>query len=438
MTNTDFARIFSSTLIALCFSSTVHVSANAQKPITIKFNTVDPAGASKLGYFPVKLELTTIRPAGITKEPVYRAIPKYAYIHLGNGPNSTYFVSVDEPNDADWKIYVDVNHNGDLTDDGDGAWIKKSVGTGRTQYGVNPYSLKASWGTIKRETTTAEYPISLYRFSNTENIFMYRSAARSGKVTIGGKTHLAMLVENDADALYSKPLTDEGKPVIGSPVSRPVWLLIDWKDDGKLTGSSAIDIRSPFKLNDIAMEAKVNPDGSVLELRPTKRVIAEKPKAAERQSLLTPGTVAPDFTAEAFGGGETKLSNYRGKVVILDFWATWCGPCMKSMPHIEKVYQSIKGQDVVVLALCVLDDKKAYEEWVPANRSKFTFNFAFDPAGRADKNIASTLYKVSGIPTTYIIDKDGKVVEAIVGYDENDKRVEGVLKKLGINSTTQK
>ncbi|MEP6756593.1 MAG: TlpA disulfide reductase family protein [Chthonomonadales bacterium] len=407
----------------------------AQKPIVIKLDQVDPTGANKLGYYPIRVELSPKKPAGISKEPTYRSTPKYATIHLGNGPKSAFNIAVDEPAGADWKIYVDANQNGDLTDDGDGAWKTKREGA-RPMYGVNPYTLKASWGSEKKETATAPYSVNFYRFTNMDYLLMYRSSARTGTVTVDGKTHKATLIENDADALFSKPLDDAGKPLPGAKATNAVWLLVDWNDDGKM--GSPIDIRSPFKLKEVAMEAMVKPDGSEVKLIATKRVVAEKPKPAEAKALLAAGTMAPDFKCEAYGGGELKLSDFRGKVVILDFWATWCGPCQKSMPHIEKVYQSVKDQNVVVLGVCVWDEKKPYEEWVPANKSKYTFKFAFDPAGRAANNIAGGMYNVSGIPTTYIIDKDGKIVEAVVGYQDGDTRVESALKKVGVTAANLK
>ena len=148
--------------------------------------------------------------------------------------------------------------------------------------------------------------------------------------------------------------------------------------------------------------------------------------------LLAVGTNAPDFAAVTPDGKTVHLSDYRGKTVVLDFWATWCSPCQMSMPHLENVYQQVKDKDAVVLALCVWDTKPAYAHWLADKSGTYNFPTAFDPSSHGTKSVVTNAYRVDGIPVQYVIDKDGKVAAAYSGYQDGDTRLEKALIAQGV------
>ncbi|OWU65867.1 MAG: hypothetical protein CBB60_002490, partial [Armatimonadetes bacterium Cent15-Ar3] len=165
------------------------------------------AVTARLGYMPVQIQLSDKKPSKVTKEPTYRATPQYAIIKVGNGPKSDHVIALDEPKDQDWKIYIDFNNNGNLTDDGTGAWNTKRDGD-RPMYGVLPVNFRASYGTATKETGFANCTIGFYRFvrEGANPLLCYRQSARTGEVAIDGVKHKVRLVENDGDALYNKPV----------------------------------------------------------------------------------------------------------------------------------------------------------------------------------------------------------------------------------------
>lgn len=158
--------------------------------------------------------------------------------------------------------------------------------------------------------------------------------------------------------------------------------------------------------------------------------------AAETEPLQ-PGVAAPDFVSKDATGQEIRLSKIKNKIIVLDFWATWCGPCMKSMPHAQEVAKKFKDQDVVVLAVCTSDTVADFRQWVRSKRAAYpNISFTCDPNEQGSPTYAERasqkLYFVQGIPTQFVIGKDGKIAATIVGFSTGDTRLEEALAKLGV------
>ncbi len=169
---------------------------------------------------------------------------------------------------------------------------------------------------------------------------------------------------------------------------------------------------------------------------PKKVFTAEESKETPpepRVEMLKIGTVAPDFTAQTLDGKDVKLSDYRGKVVILDFWATWCGPCLASMPHTQEVSAHYKDQGVVVLANCTSDTRKKFESWVRANQAKYPdIIWTHDKAEKSPDRVSRKIFGVGGIPTQFIIDREGKIVDIVIGYMKGEAILDAALAKAGV------
>lgn len=114
-----------------------------------------------------------------------------------------------------------------------------------------------------------------------------------------------------------------------------------------------------------------------------------------------------------------KLSDLKGKVALLDFWATWCPPCRDELPIIEKLHKEFKDKNLVVLGISN-EDKETIENFLKNN--ELTFPILLDEKGKAGKS-----YKVVAIPRLLLIDKTGKIRKDILGYNPQN---EEILKEL--------
>ena len=144
-------------------------------------------------------------------------------------------------------------------------------------------------------------------------------------------------------------------------------------------------------------------------------------------TTVSPGAIAPDFTLRTLDGPNLRLQEQRGQVVLVNFWATWCGPCRQEMPHLARLYEKYRASGFVLLGVNVDDDAKKAAEL--AAKLGLRFPVSFD----TDKKV-SRLYDLSAMPSTVLIDREGRVRHVHRGYHEGyedtyDQQIRGLLKE---------
>jgi peroxiredoxin len=210
------------------------------------------------------------------------------------------------------------------------------------------------------------------------------STSRSGVATLGDRRVAFRLV--GSGGTYDFP-TDA------------LWL--DTNGDGM--GFDPRDAREVFRVR----ERRVNVDGHGYEFRvdPHGRYLALtalSAPAAERPTLA-PGSLAPDFTAVSTDGAQQSLTKYRGKVVLLDFWAIWCGPCREESSVLLSLYQRYQAEGLAMIGISP-DKKEDVEKYVAAERHTWS------QIVEGDHGPLNNLFRIIGLPTHVLIGRDGRIV----------------------------
>ncbi|MGD1104473.1 MAG: TlpA disulfide reductase family protein [Terriglobia bacterium] len=136
------------------------------------------------------------------------------------------------------------------------------------------------------------------------------------------------------------------------------------------------------------------------------------------------GDRAPDFSVPALPSGSLDLKNYRGQIVVLNFWATWCKPCVEETPSLEQFAEKMRDRGVIVLSVSVDEDQKALQDFIQRNHLSY-------PVGRDPDRSLAARYGTFQFPETYILDRRGLVAERVANAtDWDDPRIQNFVLDL--------
>ncbi|RWY55753.1 TlpA disulfide reductase family protein [Mucilaginibacter gilvus] len=188
----------------------------------------------------------------------------------------------------------------------------------------------------------------------------------------------------------------------------------------------------------LALTSVSGPSPDVAEVEPIFNSLSEELKNSDQGRQLrysldnlkitAIGSIAPDFIQNDVNGKAVQLSSFRGKYVLIDFWASWCGPCRQENPNVVRTYQKYKGKNFTILGVS-LDKETAKDAWLAAIKSD-GLEWTQVSDLKFWNNMAATLYGVHAIPQNFLIDPQGKIVAKNLRGDALDDKLQELLGKI--------
>ncbi|HXJ60112.1 MAG TPA: TlpA disulfide reductase family protein [Verrucomicrobiae bacterium] len=370
----------------------------AEEELSLKWKATE-ASQTLGGHITRRLAVSTNTPSSAKKLPPGVTAAWFGELRIGpREKQESRLVLLDEPKNGPARLFVDSNGDGDFTNDPGATWTKKSTpGSAGTMVSIYVGEAKV---TFPFEHGPREGQVGFSRRDRSDGaagvpneLYYFREYFLLGRLKLGDKTYRAALV----DEYVRGDFRGEEDPEFSG-----VRLFFDFNDDStfELTRES-VDVRKPFNLGGTTWEvADLTAEGEFRFQRSSKTA----PEIVVAPNLNR-GRKAISFVAKTTDGGSTRFpEDYKGKVVLLDFWATWCGPCLAEIPNVVQNYQKYHERGFEVLGIS-LDQAETVPKLAAFLKQKnMTWRQVAD--GKGWQAEVAQRYAVSSIPFMLLINGD--------------------------------
>jgi thiol-disulfide isomerase/thioredoxin len=383
---------------SVCIVFMLLVANTVSPQETIRLSFITSNAMPVIGFYsPQLLELSATKPTSLSRAPVGLTAPLYGILPVQSSGSRRFHVVVDEPDGADAVLYVDANGDGDMTNDPPAQWTPHTNAQGFRSYtGGATLALAAG-------SATVEAHLGMYRFDKKDpgygtlksTLLYYRDYAAKGEMRLGAKTYRVVLSDEKASGNFR---------------DKEARLLIDLNGDGRFTiPRESFDPSAAFNIGGTTYEVTdITPLGDSLRLMKSSKAVTETLPPPDHAV----GNTITAFQAKDMDGRQVRFpADYAGKVVMLDFWATWCGPCMEEVPGLASTYAKYYAKGFEVLGVTLDAPNQADKIRSTMKEKGMRWRQVYD--GKQWSAEIALLYVVNAIPAAYLVDGDtGEILAA--------------------------